>query len=40
MDTKRKASGANGIEASADTPDRASKRRKLQEVGVAQMHPE
>lgn len=32
MDNKRKASGSNGIEPTgADTPDRAAKRRKLQE---------
>ncbi|KAI1077374.1 Bromodomain-containing protein [Whalleya microplaca] len=31
MDNKRKASGVNGVEAASDTPDRAAKRRKLQE---------
>ncbi|KAK8074869.1 hypothetical protein PG997_009532 [Apiospora hydei] len=31
MENKRKASGASGIENGADTPDRAAKRRKLQE---------
>ncbi|KAH7027433.1 Bromodomain-containing protein [Microdochium trichocladiopsis] len=31
MDNKRKASGVNGHEPAADTPDRASKRRRLQE---------
>jgi hypothetical protein len=32
METKRKASGANGLESAADTADRAAKRRKLIEV--------
>ncbi|KAK7985024.1 hypothetical protein PG988_002646 [Apiospora saccharicola] len=31
MENKRKASGASGIENGVDTPDRAAKRRKLQE---------
>ncbi|KAI0126550.1 hypothetical protein BJ170DRAFT_684137 [Xylariales sp. AK1849] len=31
MENKRKASGVNGVDPGADTPDRASKRRKLQE---------
>ena len=32
MENKRKASGATNHEAGSDTPDRAAKRRKLQEV--------
>lgn len=32
MENKRKASAASGHEAGPDTPDRAAKRRKLQEV--------
>lgn len=33
MESKRKASGANGLESAADT-DRAAKRRKLMEVSL------